>query len=176
LGRATAAIDRLCDLSPTGKLTLNAGWMKHFNRCNWKMIMENNVDGYHALFTHKSVYDTIRPAKDSHVPSKVQVLVRDLGGGHTEIDYAEEYTRLDEEFVWFRRAPRVSLRDYVAAMAAAYGVEHKHRRLVVGPPHTLILRHLCLAELNIMLGEPLSPSETVAHFTPALLDGDPVLY
>jgi len=173
LGRATGAIDRLCDLSPTGELTLTAGWMKHYNRCNWKMIMENNVDGYHALFTHKSVYDAVRPAKVSHVPSKVQVLVRDLGGGHTEIDYAEEYTRLDEEFVWFGRAPRESMPEYIAAMEAAYGPERTHRTLVLGPPHTLIFPNLFLAELNIMMVEPLAPGETVAHYTPALLDGAP---
>src|SRR5690606_24154868 len=118
-------------------------------------------------------YDTIRPAKVSHVPSKVQVLVRDLGGGHTEIDYAEEYTRLDEEFVWFGRAPRESMPDYIAAMEAAYGPERTHRTLVVGPPHTLIFPNLFLAELNIMMVEPRSPSETVAHYTPALLDGAP---
>jgi phenylpropionate dioxygenase-like ring-hydroxylating dioxygenase large terminal subunit len=171
LGRATTAIDRLCDLSPTGRLTLTAGWMKHLNQCNWKMIMENNVDGYHALFTHKSVYDAVRPAKVSHVPSKVKVLVRDLGNGHTEIDYAQEYTRLDEEFVWFGRTPRERVPEYVAAMEAAYGPERTHRTLVVGPPHTMIFPNLFLAEMNIMMVEPQAPDRAVAHYTPALLEG-----
>ena len=171
LGRATTAIDRLCNLSPTGKLKLTAGWMKHLNRGNWKMIMENNVDGYHALFTHKSVYDTVRPAKVSHVPSKVKTLVRDLGNGHAEIDYAQEYLKLDEEFVWFGRMPRERAPEYVAAMEAAYGPEQTHHTLVVGPPHTLIFPNLFLAEMNIMMVEPLAPDRAVAHCTPALLDG-----
>lgn len=173
LGRATTAIDRLCDLSPTGTVELTAGWMKHRQDCNWKMVMENNVDGYHALFTHQSVYEAVRPAKVSHQPQKVDVVVRDMGGGHSEIDYSEEYLKLDEEFVWFGRMPRDKAQDYVAAMEAAYGADKTHHSLVVGPPHTLIFPNLFLAEMNIMFVEPLSVNETVAYTTPALLNGAP---
>jgi phenylpropionate dioxygenase-like ring-hydroxylating dioxygenase large terminal subunit len=171
LGRATGAIDRLLALSPTGNLDLRAGWMKHQHRSNWKMVMENNVDGYHALFTHQSVYDAVRKAKVSHVPSKVEVYVRDLGEGHSEIDYLPEYTRLDEEFVWFGRSPREKLPRYVAAMEEAHGPEETHRAFVVGPPHTLIFPNLFLAEMNIMMVEPVAPDETIAYTTPVWLPG-----
>jgi phenylpropionate dioxygenase-like ring-hydroxylating dioxygenase large terminal subunit len=173
LGRATAAFDRLLGLSPTGQLRLTAGWMKHHQRCNWKMVMENNVDGYHALFTHQSVYDAVKPAKVSHHPAKVDVIVRDIGGGHAEIDYSEEYASLDEEFVWFGRTPRSRLPEYVEAMEAAHGAEQAHRAFVVGPPHTLIFPNLFLAEMNIMVVEPLAPGETIAYTTPAFLEGGP---
>jgi phenylpropionate dioxygenase-like ring-hydroxylating dioxygenase large terminal subunit len=173
LGRATTAIDRLVDLSPTGRVELTAGWMKHHQSCNWKMVMENNVDGYHALFTHQSVYEAVRPAKVSHQPQKVDVVVRDMGGGHCEIDYAEEYLKLDEEFVWFGRLGRDRAPGYVAAMEAAIGAERTHHHLVVGPPHTLIFPNLFLAEMNIMVVEPLAPGETIAYTTPALLEGAP---
>ncbi|WP_371541565.1 Rieske 2Fe-2S domain-containing protein [Streptomyces sp. NBC_00554] len=175
LGRSTDAIDRLLALSPAGELQLGAGHMKHFQNCNWKMVMENNVDGYHALFTHKSVYDAVRPAKVSHQPAKVKVLVRDLGGGHSEIDYSEEYEKLDEEFVWFGRSPREKLPAYVSAMEAAYGPERTHHSLVVGPPHTLIFPNLFLAEMNIMTVDLLAADRTVAYTTPALLKGAPEL-
>jgi phenylpropionate dioxygenase-like ring-hydroxylating dioxygenase large terminal subunit len=173
LGNATTAIDRLLALSPTGEIELSAGWMKHLNNCNWKMVMENNVDGYHALFTHQSVYDAVRPAKVSHVPTKVATLVRDLGGGHSEIDYAPEYTRLDDEFVWFGRMPRDKAPGYVAAMEQAYGPERTHEAFVVGPPHTLIYPNLFLAEMNIMTVEPLSAGQAIAYTTPVLIPGAP---
>jgi phenylpropionate dioxygenase-like ring-hydroxylating dioxygenase large terminal subunit len=175
LGQATGAFDRLLQLSPNGELQLSAGWMKHHQRCNWKMVMENNVDGYHALFTHQSVYDAVKPAKVSHQPSKVDVIVRDMGGGHGEIDYSEEYTKLDEEFVWFGRTPRAQVPDYVAAMEQAYGPDRTHRALVVGPPHTLIFPNLFLAEMNVMMVEPIAPGETIAYTTPAFLKGGPEL-
>jgi phenylpropionate dioxygenase-like ring-hydroxylating dioxygenase large terminal subunit len=173
LGASTRAFDRLLALSPNGRLDISAGWLKHHQRCNWKMVMENNVDGYHALFTHQSVYEAVRPAKVSHQPSKVDVLVRDLGGGHAEIDYAEEYTKLDEEFVWFGRAPRAALDGYVAAMESAYGAEKTHEAFVVGPPHTLIFPNLFLAEMNLMVVEPVAADETIAWTTPALIEGMP---
>jgi phenylpropionate dioxygenase-like ring-hydroxylating dioxygenase large terminal subunit len=171
LGTATAAIDRLLALSPTGTIDLSGGWMKHHQYCNWKMVMENNVDGYHALFTHQSVYDAVKPAKVSHVPSKVETLVRDMGNGHSEIDYAPEYTRLDEEFIWFGRMPREKAPRYVAAMEDAYGVEKAHDALVVGPPHTLIYPNLFIAEMNIMTVEPLAVGQTVAYTAPVLFPG-----
>lgn len=171
LGKATRAIDRLLALSPTGELALSGGWMKHRMFCNWKMVMENNVDGYHALFTHQSVYEAVRPAKVSHVPSKVETLVRDLGDGHSEIDYEPEYTRLDEEFVWFGRMPRTKAPEYVAAMESAHGPERAHEAFVAGPPHTLIFPNLFLAEMNVMTVEPLRSGETIAYTTPVLIPG-----
>lgn len=172
LGHAAAAIDRLLDLSPNHRIHLTAGWMKHYQQCNWKMVMENNVDGYHALFTHQSVYDAVKPAKVSHQPGKVDVLVRDMDNGHAEIDYQEEYLKLDEEFVWFGRMKRSAAPEYVQAMEDHYGAEKAHRSFVVGPPHTLIFPNLFLAEMNVMFVEPITPGETIAYTSPVLLDGE----
>jgi phenylpropionate dioxygenase-like ring-hydroxylating dioxygenase large terminal subunit len=171
LGGATAAFDRLLNLSPTGTIDLRANWMKHLHHANWKMVVENNVDGYHALFTHASVYDAIRPAKVSHIPSKTDVVVRDIGDGHSEIDYSAEYRKLDEEFIWYGRIPRTKLPKYVAALEKKHGDEKAHDSLVVGPPHTLIWPNLFLAEMNVMYVEPIGPDETIAYTTAALIPG-----
>src|SRR5699024_9434859 len=152
-------------------IDLRANWMKHRHQANWKMVVENNVDGYHALFTHKSVYDAIRPAKVSHIPSKVQVVVRDMGNGHSEIDYSEEYRRLDEEFIWYGRTTREDLPEYAAAMEASKSPEEVHDALVVGPPHTLIWPNLFLAEMNVMYVEPIESELTIAYTTPVLIPG-----
>jgi len=171
LGGAMGAIDRVLDLSPTGKIDLSRGWMKHLHHANWKMVVENNVDGYHALFTHASVYDAIRPAKVSHVPSKVQTVVRDLGGGHSEIDYSAEYRKLDEEFVWYGRIPRAKLPEYVEALEKAHGPEKAHDVLVIGPSHTLIWPNLFLAEMNVMYVEPVATDETIAYTAAVIVPG-----
>lgn len=171
LGKSTLAIDRLLNLSPTRTIDLRGNWMKHLHHANWKMVVENNVDGYHALFTHASVYDAIKPAKVSHVPSKVDVLVRDIGSGHSEIDYTGEYRKLDEEFIWFGRIPRAKLGGYVEALEQAYGPDQAHDALVVGPPHTLIWPNLFLAEMNVMFVEPQAADRTVAYTTAVLIPG-----
>jgi phenylpropionate dioxygenase-like ring-hydroxylating dioxygenase large terminal subunit len=171
LGKATAAIDRLLNLSPTRQIDLRANWMKHLHHANWKMVVENNVDGYHALFTHASVYDAIKPAKVSHVPTKVDVLVRDIGAGHSEIDYSNEYRKLDEEFIWYGRIPRDKVSSYVSALEGAYGPDQAHDALVVGPPHTLIWPNLFLAEMNVMFVEPQAVDRTIAYTTAVLIPG-----
>jgi phenylpropionate dioxygenase-like ring-hydroxylating dioxygenase large terminal subunit len=173
LGHARQAIDRLVALSPTGEIQLSAGWMKHRMYCNWKMVMENNVDGYHALFTHQSVYDAVRPAKVSHVPSKTETMVRDMGDGHSEIDYATEYRRLDEEFIWFGRLAREKVPGYIAELEEARGADGAHDTLVIGPPHTLIFPNLFIAEMNVMTVEPLGAGETIAYTTPVFIPGHP---
>ncbi|WP_375486128.1 Rieske 2Fe-2S domain-containing protein [uncultured Mycobacterium sp.] len=171
LGRATTAIDRLLNLSPTRSIDLRVNWMKHLHHANWKMVVENNVDGYHALFTHASVYDAVRPAKVSHVPTKVDVVVRDMGNGHSEIDYSNEYRKLDEEFVWYGRIPREKFPEYVDALERAYGPEQTHDALVIGPPHTLIWPNLFLAEMNVMFVEPREVDRTIAYTTAVLIPG-----
>lgn len=171
LGGATRAIDRVLDLSPTGTIDLRANWMKHLHHANWKMVVENNVDGYHALFTHASVYDAIKPAKVSHIPSKVDVVVRDIGDGHSEIDYSAEYRKLDEEFIWYGRMPRSKVPEYVAALERAHGADKAHDALVVGPAHTLIWPNLFLAEMNVMYVEPIAVDRTIAYTTAVLIPG-----
>lgn len=175
LGRAAAAIDRLNRLSPTGQVDLSGGHMQHHVRSNWKMLMENNVDGYHALFTHASVYDSIRKPKVTHRPDQAKVYVRDMGQGHSEIDYAPEYRRLDEEFIWFGRIARDRIGSYAEDLEAAVGPDAAHEALVVGPPHTLIFPNLFLAEMNVMVLEPVSPGECIAHITPVFIPGQDIL-
>jgi phenylpropionate dioxygenase-like ring-hydroxylating dioxygenase large terminal subunit len=171
LGQATGAIDRMNRLSPTGKIELSAGRYQHLIRGNWKMVMENGVDGYHALFTHISIYENIKKPKVTHRPDGAAVYVRDLGGGHAEIDYSPEYRGLDEEFVWFGRIGRDQVPNYIAAMESAYGVEGTHMALVDGPPHALIFPNLFFAEMNVKLIEPISASETLVYTTPTFIPG-----
>lgn len=170
LGLAAGAIDRMVDLSPTGNLDLRNGWIRHLNRANWKTLLENQVDGYHALFVHQSVYRAISPRRAEYGAGTTRIAVRDLGGGHCEIDYTDEWRRLDREFAWFGNIDRARVPRYIEAMTAAR--DSRLRQLLVdGPPHTVIFPNLFLAELNVMMFEPVAPGQTVVHTAPALLDG-----
>jgi phenylpropionate dioxygenase-like ring-hydroxylating dioxygenase large terminal subunit len=51
-------IDRLCDLSPTGTISLAAGWIGHKVQSNWKLWPESDNDGYHLYWVHASMVDT----------------------------------------------------------------------------------------------------------------------
>jgi phenylpropionate dioxygenase-like ring-hydroxylating dioxygenase large terminal subunit len=171
LGKAKAAIDRLLSLSPTGTIDFNAGWMKHRTAANWKIVNEVQVDGYHPLFVHESVYKAIMPAKVDYASDELRVATRDLGGGHSEVDYSPEYRAQDAEFIWFKRIAREKVSDYVAMMEQKFGEEETHQRFVDGPPHTFIWPNLFLAEMQVMMVEPLSAGDSIQYTAPISLPG-----
>src|SRR5439155_135277 len=55
LGAAAGEIDRLVRLSPEGRIQLTAGWLQHKVKANWKMLLENETDGYHPQFVHAEI-------------------------------------------------------------------------------------------------------------------------
>ena len=92
LGNARQAIDRACDLSPDGEITLRNTWVRHLFSANWKMLSENEADGYHVNFVHDSFAKGVsRDGKYGNVlqdkEDKVSAVSRYLGNGHTELDY-----------------------------------------------------------------------------------------
>jgi phenylpropionate dioxygenase-like ring-hydroxylating dioxygenase large terminal subunit len=172
LGKATELIDNLLGLSPTGRIQLSAGWMKHRMQSNWKMIVENQVDGYHAQMVHGSLlkanrtFATVRDRKPTS-PTRV----RDFGMGHTDIDHPNDYRQGDTLFRWTGGIEPERLPIYVAAMNAAYGAEDARRRMIEGPPHSMLFPNISLAEMNIMLIEPVSPGVSIQYTTPVFLEG-----
>ncbi|MDG2112534.1 MAG: Rieske 2Fe-2S domain-containing protein [Actinomycetota bacterium] len=86
LGNARDVIDRVCDVSPVGEISLRSGWLRHRIHANWKMAAENVCDFYHPPITHASsgLLSAIPPGYFSDSYGGV---TRDLGGGHGEVDY-----------------------------------------------------------------------------------------
>jgi fatty-acyl-CoA synthase len=166
------AIDRLCDLSPEGEIELSAGWLKHWTKTNWKMVLENEVDGYHPLFVHKSLFDAVSTTMEEVFSDKGISVVRDLGNGHTELDMRPEYREYGYKFAWFG-AKESSVSDYIEAMEERYSEEKANQMLVDGPPHVMIFPNLFLAELNILVIQPKAVGETLQYQTPVLLKGAP---
>lgn len=172
LGHGMRMIDMLNGLSPSGKIDLTSGWMKHKFESNWKVVTENQVDGYHAMFVHGSLarasdnWATIRDRREASTAR-----VRDLGGGHTEIDHASDYGEQGVMFRWTGGIDPAKLPKYVAAMNSAYGEEEAKRRLILGPPHAVIFPNLMLAEMNIQVLQPLNPDQSVQYTTPVRLVG-----
>jgi len=173
LGRASELLDRCADLSPEGELQLTAGWLKHRFKANWKMLAENDCDGYHVDFTHSS----FMAATDSQAIDLIQgggePVVRDWGNGHIEIDFGVAYRQRGIPFEWFGRVPAGKLPNYVKAMQARYGEEKANELFCGGPPHAIIFPNLFLGELNVVFYYPVSASECVQLYTPMLLKGAP---
>jgi fatty-acyl-CoA synthase len=173
LGDAAGEIDRLVQLSPEGKVQLTTGWLQHKVRANWKLLLENETDGYHPQFVHASIFAVADSGIGDLYGEKSTAVSRDLGGGHTENDLRPEFRRLGEPLRWFGTSPD-RLPDYVAAMRAAHG-EAAEQILVEGSPHVMIFPNLFIAEIQIFVLQPVAVDETVQHVTAIQFAGAPDL-
>jgi phenylpropionate dioxygenase-like ring-hydroxylating dioxygenase large terminal subunit len=83
-------IDYFCDLSPSGEIVARSGTNKYGYDGNWKLQLENSIDGYHPSFAHQAFFDSF--GQRMGVPrdlfqGKSSGRNRDLGNGHTIIDF-----------------------------------------------------------------------------------------
>ena len=172
LGIATKLIDRACDLSPEGEIELTAGWVRHRYRANWKMLPENDTDGYHLTFTHASFMKAVNSQYNLFAGNEkdVRAVLRDWGNGHTEIDWAPGYKR---PFDWFGGGPEGKFARYLSVMEQRYGKDATQKRAFDGPPHAIIFPNLFLAEMNIVIMQPVGVNECIHWHTPMFLKGVP---
>jgi phenylpropionate dioxygenase-like ring-hydroxylating dioxygenase large terminal subunit len=164
-------IDRLCDLSPTGRIRVDGGWIGHRIASNWKMWNESDNDGYHLNWVHASM---IKAAPDTYYQETMlggeegnRSFAVDHGRGHVELDQRPSYTR---ELAWLGTT-REKVTKYCDDLVAARGAERAERLLWDGPPHAMIFPNLFLGELNLAIVEPFAPNETVHRHTAVLFDG-----
>jgi phenylpropionate dioxygenase-like ring-hydroxylating dioxygenase large terminal subunit len=173
LGAAAGEIDRLANLSPEGEVELNAGWLQHKTKANWKLLAENETDGYHPQFVHGSIFGVTGSPIGALYSDASTAVTRDLGHGHSENDLRPEFRKFDEPMRWFgtteSRVP-----DYVAAMRAKHG-EEAERILVEGAPHVMIFPNVFIAEIQVFNIQPVSASECVQYATAVQLKGAPEL-
>ncbi|WP_298214514.1 Rieske 2Fe-2S domain-containing protein [Acidocella sp.] len=173
LGNGKLLIDRALQMSPTQEIKLTAGWVRHKIRGNWKMLPENDTDGYHVNFVHSSFGRVIRSQYDEAAlapEESLKSLTIDWGNGHTELDFSPSYVG---EMAWLGLSDSSRYPEYVRAMEEAYGHEKAHEILAKGPPHAVIFPNLFLGEMNIVMFEPLGVNECVQWHTPLLLGGVP---
>lgn len=169
LGDAAGEIDRLARLSPEGTVQLNAGWLQHRTRANWKLIAENETDGYHPQFVHGSIFSVTGSPIGALYSDKSTAVTRALGNGHSENDLRPEFRKLAEPMRWFGSTPDKSPR-YTAAMRAAYGDE-ADQIMIEGAPHVMIFPNLFIAEIQVFNIQPVSVGECVQYSTAVQLGG-----
>jgi phenylpropionate dioxygenase-like ring-hydroxylating dioxygenase large terminal subunit len=164
LGDAAEAFDRLVGLAPGGEVQLTAGWVRHRVKANWKMLMENETDGYHPQFVHASIFSVAKSGIGDLYGERSTAVCRDLGGGHTENDLRPEFRRIGQPLGWFGTTPdRVP--DYVAQLERAHGAERARELMIDGSPHVMLFPNLFIAEIQLFVLQPLAVDETVQHVT-----------
>ncbi len=164
-------LDRAADMSPTGRLQLNGGWIGQRVDSNWKMWPESDNDGYHIIFAHESLASSLLAGSQYEDvilegEGRTKSVARDYGGGHVELDFRRSYTT---ELAWLG-APRGKVSAYCDDLEEAFGVEKAKSIMWDGPPHAFVFPNLFLGEMNIARIDPLAPGLTEHHHTPLLVE------
>ncbi|MGW1783685.1 aromatic ring-hydroxylating oxygenase subunit alpha [Streptomyces sp. NPDC002143] len=82
LAGATEYLDLVCDQSEVGMEVLE-GTHEYSVKANWKLLVENSYDGYHAVTTHQRYFEMIMAAKPDMDPRGLaETRGIDLGNGH----------------------------------------------------------------------------------------------
>ena len=68
LGPAKSSFDDLVDRAPGGELEVAGGVFKHVYNGNWKLMLENHLDGVHPAYVHASSIAAARGAPEPGAP------------------------------------------------------------------------------------------------------------
>jgi len=173
LGAAKGELDRLARLSPDGEVELTAGWLQHRTKANWKLLAENETDGYHPQFVHGSIFSVTGSPIGALYSDASTAVCRDLGNGHSENDLRPEFRRFAEPMRWFGTTEdRVP--DYVSTMRELHG-EAAEEILIEGAPHVMIFPNLFVAEIQVFNIQPVAANESIQFATAVQLKGAPEL-
>ena len=174
LGPAKSLIDQFVNLSPEGEVLVRSGVLKHSYKGNWKMALENSVDGYHPNILHHAAIAMMMKgnAMESAFGEDSDAHARDLGNGTAQLDLNPVHTKRGGRLVaptWSKQTDS----EYRAAMEQHYGADRATKILAEGPPHFCIFPNLIFILNQFRVIQPLSVDETVISYYPTLLKGAP---
>jgi len=74
-------------------MAISSGMQEYSIRANWKLLVENSIDGYHAVSTHASYLDYLKNTNGSLSSVTLEGVSRDLGNGHAVLEYQAPWGR-----------------------------------------------------------------------------------
>lgn len=93
LAGAKEYLDLVCDQSDAG-MEIVGGTQEYSIEANWKLLVENSVDGYHAVPTHMRYLEyLVRSGVDLTQARPGEGAGHDLGNGHAVIEYDAPWGR-----------------------------------------------------------------------------------
>lgn len=125
LAGAREYLDLICDQTAAG-MEVVRGTQLYSMRANWKLLVENSMDGYHAPITHQRYFDFLVSAGVDRqaLARRRRGRGRDLGNGHAVIENEPLGGRPIASWApVFPEAKRAELEDIQRALTAQFGAE-----------------------------------------------------
>ena len=168
-------IDRFLDQCRAMPLVAHRQAHRVAMRGNWKLQMENGMDGYHAPFTHRSFFDVMQErtgASVRYASSLRTATSHAFVNGHTAID--PETTSREPLIRRIATLPEAEAR--LASVRQAVG-EQEYDDYLGGLPgagiNVGIFPNLQLIGIHLRRIEPVSVNQTVVSVRPLMVDGAP---
>lgn len=168
LAQAKPYVDAYIDLSLEGDISLTAGSNKHEYPGNWKLQMENGVDGYHAMFLHDSFFKLQAQSQDR---VHARIASRDEGKGWVEAFSNGHAILAREAGEKTIEDMRESYPEYFQQLEQKHGSDRF--KDLLGQMNLFIFPNLYLILNQIRVIQPVSPDKTVVTMYPTMLNGAP---
>lgn len=139
LAGAKEYLDLVSKHSESG-MGISSGSQEYAIRANWKLLVENSVDGYHAVSTHATYLDYLKNTNGSLSSTKLEGKSRDLGNGHAVLEYTAPWGRPIGTWIplWGEEGKR-EIDAIFARLVELHGEEladriaHKNRNILIFP-------------------------------------------
>jgi len=139
LGNAKEYLGIVADHSAAG-MEVVGGTQEYSIRANWKLLVENSIDGYHAATTHASYLDYLKSTAGSLAAVGLNGISHDLGNGHAVIEYSAPWGRPIAQWIpaWGEEGKH-DLERIMAGLVERHGQESaerialKNRNLLIFP-------------------------------------------
>jgi phenylpropionate dioxygenase-like ring-hydroxylating dioxygenase large terminal subunit len=179
LGLTREQIDLFAGFSEADEMVVNSGVHKYSYQGNWKLQIENSLDGYHAVTVHESFLDVLtqRAARrQAAADFKAQysggrfAVTRSLGGGHVMLDYSNRmYDAVNNDSIPEVRPTNESGREHFERLAKRLGPEVAAHGLMQGLTHVLIFPNLVLIGVQMRVTQPVAVGLTEVTLYPTTL-------
>jgi phenylpropionate dioxygenase-like ring-hydroxylating dioxygenase large terminal subunit len=180
LGPAAKPLDEWLDRHPGGKVQFaDANRLKF--KGNWKLLYDNSADGYHVLFSHRSLLameNRLEEEGDKGMsfykesPDNAPMYVHYLGHGHHFKDKRPNIENRPGE-LWAIEGPHPGMEHYEARLRADYG-ERADALLDLAssePVNINIFPNLHILGNHVQVMQPISVTETdTTWFGTAVVD------
>ncbi|QUQ72427.1 aromatic ring-hydroxylating oxygenase subunit alpha [Kutzneria sp. CA-103260] len=156
LGRAGEYLDLVADQSP--EMEVVDGVHEYSMEANWKLFVENSLDGYHLIPLHRTYFDYLKSTEDSYLDPRKATEALDLGNGHAVITVEGPWAR---PVARWTPALGEENRDYVAAQRAdleeRFGAE-RARRIATTDRNLLIFPNLIINDIMGVVIRTITPT------------------
>ena len=172
LGNVKPYLDLRLDGAPDGEWIVRSGAHRYFYDGNWKLQMENGVDGYHGNFVHEAVFERIPALKEKGFGTGRSLgEAVDLGNGHSVVDSRNDLAGLASVL-----AAQVPGQDeYRAGLMAKLGPDRAQSALLASGEalNIAIFPNLLLIGNQIRVVFPRAVNRTDVEMRPVALAGAP---